>query len=82
MVVTVKVTFVAVFVPAGIEDGEKIQVASAGSPEQLKLSGAPMPGLGVKEICSVPDCPAVTVMELSDVEMLNPGLITVTVALA
>ena len=64
VVVIVRATSTGVL-PAGMVDGEKVQVVFAGNPEQLKLVAEAVAGFGAKVKCSVADWPAVTVTEVS-----------------
>jgi len=68
--------------PAGMVAGWNEQEDFAGRFEQASVIAAPVAGLGVKEMCSVTDCPAVTVTEGSVGAIVNPGLLTVTLAVA
>src|SRR5438270_11198045 len=63
--------------PAGTVDGAKVQLDSAGNPEQANVMGAPVAGLGMIVMCSVADCPAVTVTEGRVGAMVKSGLVTV-----
>src|SRR5882724_1387350 len=62
--------------PAGTVDGAKVQLDSAGNPEQANVMGAPVAGLGISIMCSVADCPAVTVTEGRVGAMVKSGLAT------
>ena len=57
--------------------GTNIQLAFAGRPEQVKVNVVSVDGFGVIVMCSVADCPAVTVTEDSVVAIskLSPGVI-------
>jgi len=44
--------------PAGRVDGANMQIAPVGRPEQEKVTGAPVPPVGVNVIFSVAVCPA------------------------
>jgi hypothetical protein len=41
--------------PAGTEEGEKVQLDRAGSPEQAKVIGELVAGMGMSVMCSVTD---------------------------
>ena len=80
VVVMVRVTSTGVL-PAGMLDGEKVQVVCAGRPEQAKVIVVAVDGVGVKVKCSVAVCPAVTVTDASvGVNEKLSGSITVTTA--
>ncbi len=78
----VRVTSTGVL-PAGMLDGEKVQVVFAGRSEQAKVIAVAVDGVGVKVKCSVTDCPAVTLTDGSvgmNVKLSELGSTTVTTA--
>jgi hypothetical protein len=48
--------------PAGTGFGAKVQLASAGNPEQVKFKAATVAGFGVSRMWLMPDWPAVMVI--------------------
>src|SRR5579864_7104796 len=62
--------------------GAKEHAAWDGRFEQARVSAVVIPGLGVKVMCSIADCPAVTLTEASVGARPNPGSTTVTLAVA
>jgi hypothetical protein len=74
------VILVVTTAPEGVTvEGEKLQLAPAGTPEQLKLTAELNPLLGVTEIVVVPLCPAVTVIEIGETVIEKSGGVLVMV---
>src|SRR5262245_52810487 len=63
--------------PAGTVEGENVQLDAAGNPEQAKLRGAVMVGLGVNVMWSVADWPSLTVTDGRFRARLKSGVATV-----
>ena len=66
----------------GMEAGVNVQVVNAGRLEQEKVMVAPVVGVGVKVMCSVTDCPAVTLTEgtVGEYVKLSTGVMVVGLA--